>query len=70
MGIVNRRNALTGWLVLKLTKRVARRKAKAVGPHALDAAVRRPKALVAFFLAAGAGAATLLRHRHGGRGQA
>jgi hypothetical protein len=31
MGIVNRRNAVVGWLVLKTGKVVARRKAKRVG---------------------------------------
>jgi hypothetical protein len=31
MGIVNRRNAVVGWLVLKVGKAVARRKAKRVG---------------------------------------
>ena len=31
MSIVNRRNAVVGWLVLKLGKVIARRKAKQVG---------------------------------------
>jgi hypothetical protein len=31
MTIVNRRNAVVGWLTLKVGKMVARRKAKAVG---------------------------------------
>ena len=31
MGIVNRRNAFVGWLVLKAGKAFARRKAKRVG---------------------------------------
>jgi hypothetical protein len=31
MGIVNRRNAVVGWLVLKTGKVVARRKVKRVG---------------------------------------
>ena len=31
MGIVNRRNAVVGWLVLKAGKAFARRKAKRVG---------------------------------------
>jgi hypothetical protein len=30
MGIVNRRNALVGWLALKVGKRLARRKARQV----------------------------------------
>jgi hypothetical protein len=32
MGIVNRRNAMVGWAVLKLGKRQARKKAKDVVP--------------------------------------
>ena len=32
MGIVNRRNALVGWAVLKLGKRAAKQKAKNVVP--------------------------------------
>jgi len=57
---------VTGWLVLKLAKRTARKKAKSVGPQALDAAVRRPKALAAVLLGAGATLATWLRLRKGG----
>jgi membrane anchored protein len=34
MGIVNRRNATIGWLVVKLGKRAARRKAQGVAPTA------------------------------------
>jgi hypothetical protein len=65
VGIVNRRNAVAGWIVWKLARRTARKKAQAVAPHALDAAARRPKALFAFMLAAGAGLATFLRRRRG-----
>jgi len=32
MGIVNRRNAVVGWLVLKAAKRAAKRKARAAVP--------------------------------------
>lgn len=32
MGIVNRRNAMIGWAVLKLGKRTAKKKAKGVVP--------------------------------------
>jgi len=32
MGIVNRRNAVVGWLVLKAAKRAARKKARAAVP--------------------------------------
>lgn len=34
MSIVNRRNAVIGWLVVKLGKRAARRKAKGAVPSA------------------------------------
>jgi hypothetical protein len=34
MGIVNRRNAVIGWLVVKLGKRAARKKAQDVAPTA------------------------------------
>lgn len=42
MGIVNRRNAVVGWLVLKAGKRAAKKKAQGVaapGPRAGGAAV-------------------------------
>jgi len=35
MGIVNRRNAVVGWLVLKAGKRAVRKKARAVVPARL-----------------------------------
>jgi hypothetical protein len=34
MGIVNRRNAVIGWLVVKVGKRAAKRKAQDVAPSA------------------------------------
>ncbi|HVH51836.1 MAG TPA: hypothetical protein VM690_06795 [Gaiellaceae bacterium] len=34
MGIVNRRNAVVGWLVLKAGKRAAKKKAQEAGPAA------------------------------------
>ena len=34
MGIVNRRNAVVGWLVLKAGKKAAKRKAQDVAPSA------------------------------------
>jgi hypothetical protein len=41
MGIVNRRNAVLGWTVWQVGKRVAKRKAKAAVPG-VDAETRRP----------------------------
>jgi hypothetical protein len=67
MGIVNRRNAVAGWAAWKLAKRVLRRKAQhAAAP--VTTAARRPKALFALLVAAGAGIATFLRSRAGGGG--
>ncbi|HEX7525878.1 MAG TPA: hypothetical protein VIL98_15925 [Gaiellaceae bacterium] len=37
MGIVNRRNAVVGWIVLKLGKRAAKKKAQGAVPGALAA---------------------------------
>jgi hypothetical protein len=41
MGIVNRRNAVLGWTVWQVGKRVAKRKAKAAVPG-VDAETKRP----------------------------
>jgi len=54
MGIVNRRNAVLGWTVWQVGKRVAKRKAKAALPG-VDAESRRPNkpAIVAGLAAVG-----------------
>jgi hypothetical protein len=54
MGIVNRRNAVIGWTVWQVGKRVAKRKAKAAVP-AIDAESKRPNkpAVVAALAALG-----------------
>ena len=63
MGIVNRRNAVVGWIVLRAGKRVAKRKAKAAVPS-IDPDTRRPnKSLVASLLGTVAGALWFLRRR-------
>ena len=67
MGIVNRRNAVAGWAAWKLAKRMLRKKAEKARPQ-LETAARRPKAIVAFFVAAAAGVVTFLRSR-GGRAE-
>jgi hypothetical protein len=41
MGIMNRRNAVVGWVVWNVGKRVAKRKAKAAVP-AIDTETKRP----------------------------
>ncbi|TML52376.1 MAG: hypothetical protein E6G15_10940 [Actinobacteria bacterium] len=58
MSIVNRRNAVVGWGVWKLGKRVVRRKAKSDGPPT--------KSLVAVAIAGAAGALTFWRKRGSG----
>jgi hypothetical protein len=63
MGIVNRRNAVLGWTVWKVGKRVAKRKAKDAVPT-IDPETRRPnKSFVASLLGAAAGALWFLRRR-------
>jgi hypothetical protein len=55
MGIVNRRNAVMGWAVWQVGKRVAQQKAKSAVPK-VDAEKKRPnKAAVAAGIAAVAG---------------
>ena len=66
MGIVNRRNAVVGWVVLQVGKRVAKRKAKAAVPS-IDPETKRPnKSLIASLGGAAAGALWfVLRRRKG-----
>lgn len=60
MGIVNRRNALVGWAVIKVGKRVAKKKAE-------DAVPPSPKtSAVAAAVAGLAGALVFWRRRSGG----
>jgi hypothetical protein len=63
MGIVNRRNAVLGWTVWSIGKRVAKRKAKQAVPS-IDAETHRPnKSLVALLIAGAVGTAELVRRR-------
>jgi hypothetical protein len=65
MGVVNRRNAVLGWTVWKVGKRVAKRKAKAAVPT-VDPETKRPnKSLVASVVGAAAGALWFVRRRKG-----
>jgi len=67
MGIVNRRNAVVGWIVLKVGKRVAKKKAKAAVPN-VDPETKRPNgSLVASALGTAAGALWFVRRRRGGK---
>ncbi len=57
MGVINRRNAVVGWVVWNVAKRVVKRKAKAAVPS-VDLELGRPNApLVAAGLVAVAGGA-------------
>lgn len=66
MGIVNRRNAVLGWTVWSVGKRVAKRKAKQAVPS-IDIETKRPnKSAVALLVAAAAGIASFVKSRIGG----
>jgi hypothetical protein len=63
MSILNRRNAVLGWVALAVGKRVIKRKAKTVVP-AVDAETRKPnKSAVALLIAGAVGLTTFLRSR-------
>jgi hypothetical protein len=63
MGVVNRRNAVVGWTVLKVGKRFAKRKAKGAVPS-VDPETKRPnKSLVASVVGAAAGALWFFKRR-------
>jgi hypothetical protein len=62
MGIVNKRNAIVGWLVLKLGKRAAKKKAQGAVPGP------RSGGLVAGAVAAVGGVLLFWRKKRGGSG--
>ena len=61
MGIVNRRNAVMGWAVWKVAKRVGKKKARDAAPSVEGG--KPNKSLIAVVLAAAAGALAFLRGR-------
>jgi hypothetical protein len=61
VGIVNRRNAVMGWAVWKLGKRVGKKKVRGAAPGIDEG--KPNKSLIAVVLAAAAGAAAFLRGR-------
>jgi hypothetical protein len=67
MSIVNRRNAVIGWGVWKLSKRVLKRKAKAAKPSVEGGRPNKPL-VAATGAAATVGALTVWRKRRGGDG--
>jgi len=70
MGIVNRRNAVLGWGVWKLGKRVAKRKARGAVPS-VDPETKRPnKSAIATALAVVGGTLMFWRKKRSGSGEA
>lgn len=67
MSIVNRRNAMLGWLTWTAGKRIAKRKAREAVPGVDEG--RPNKGLIVSLLAA-AGAVLFFWHRKGGDGEA
>jgi hypothetical protein len=63
MGIVNRRNAVVGWLVVLAGKRWAKRKAKAVVPGTVDGGRTPNKPAILAALAALGGVLLFWRRR-------
>ncbi len=62
MGIVNKRNAIVGWLTLKVAKRVVRKQAQKVGASS----VRASRGAATGALAAAGGALLFFRKKRGG----
>jgi LPXTG-motif cell wall-anchored protein len=66
MGLMNKRNAVLGWTVWQLGKRVAKKKAKAAVPGRADDSMKPNKGAIATGLAALGGALWFWRRRRGG----
>jgi hypothetical protein len=65
MSIVNKRNAVLGWSVWQVTKRVAKRKAKEAVPGRVDDTKRPNRGAIVSALAAAGGALWFWRRRRG-----
>ena len=63
MGILNKRNAVLGWGVWQVGKRVAKRKAKNAVPGRVDDSMRPNKGAIVSALAAVGGALWFWRRR-------
>jgi hypothetical protein len=66
MSILNKRNAILGWSVWQVSKRVAKRKVKQAVPGRADDAKRPSKGAIAATFAALGGAVFFWRRRRGG----
>ena len=66
MSVINRRNAVMGWLAWGVGKRVLKKKAKGAVPT-VDTETKRPnKSAIALLIASAAGVLTFWRKRSGG----
>ena len=66
MSVINRRNAVMGWLAWGVGKRVLKKKAKGAVPS-VDSETKRPnKSAIALLIASAAGVLTFWRKRSGG----
>jgi LPXTG-motif cell wall-anchored protein len=63
MGLVNKRNAVIGWTVLKVGKRVAKKKARGAVPGRVDDSMRPNTSAIATGLATLGGVFWFLRRR-------
>lgn len=65
MSVINRRNAVMGWLAWGVGKRVLKKKAKGAVPT-VDTETKRPnKSAIALLIASAAGVLTFWRKRSG-----
>ena len=70
MSVINRRNAVVGWVALTVGKRVLKKKAKDAVPS-VDPETKKPnKSAIALLLASVVGLATFWRSRSGGGDEA
>ena len=65
MGVLNKRNAVLGWVVWNTTKVAAKRKAKSAAPGRSNGSMRPNKGAIAAVLATVGGAVWFLRRRSG-----
>ena len=65
MGVLNKRNAVVGWLAWLVGKRVLKRKARSAVPGRVDDTMRPNKSAIAAALAAVGGALWFWRRRGG-----
>jgi hypothetical protein len=65
MGVLNKRNAVLGWVVWNATKVAAKRKAKSAAPGRSDGSMRPNKGAIAAALATVGGAVWFWRRRSG-----